>query len=649
MIERRKKRENLLRVCLCALILIFAIHIGSSIFRRAEIDLTADKIYSLSEGTEEILHKLSAPLSLKLYYSKTAANKGSEGIRTFNIYFQYVRDLLEEYVSESRGQLKLQVIDPRPDTEEEAQAQAYGLKKFNLSETETYFFGLVIENQNGGEKVIEFFDPSDQSKLEYQISKLIVSIQQAASKRIGILASLPVLNDESSPYMAQLMRMQGKQAPESWIITKLMQETYSLKKIESETEVIDSIDSLVLIQPGILPEQTLFAIDQFLLKGGKILALLDPLLLVQQNQNPLGGQGAPKTHNLGPLLGQWGISAPSETLVGDTTLSEKRSMAPGMPPQKIIQLLSCGEKCRSKEQSVVTSNLNNLLFMAPGLLKLKEKDGLKGSILLQTTEQGNTYQKSQAMGPPQMLAESFKLGDAAQAFGVQTKGLFQSAYPDGVSYEVSQQSDQKKGPQKSATKKMQGIQVSEKEGAVIVIADVDFIADQVAFRQSMFGVSLNNDNSGLFMNALDQLSGSTELMSIRSKGNFGRPFRIIDQIESESQEKTAAQVAKINQNLSRFQNELQAIGRSSEQGASVAVIKNEAIKRKKSLSGKIAELKRELRNVKRDGREKVETLGMTLQYLNTLLVPGILLILGLELFRRRRKKMTSYQFKEQQV
>ncbi len=214
----KKHNENNLKVILGLFSMALMIYIGTTVFKRIRVDFTQENLYTLSKGTKSILSKIDSPLKLKLYYSKTAANKGTEGLRAFNNHFLYVQDLLSQYVDNSRNNLTLEVIDPRPDTSEEEDAMAYGLRKFNLTETERYFFGLVAENESGTEKVIEFFDPNQKDKLEYDLTKLIFTVLNPQKKNIGILSSLDVINEEQSAYMSQIMRMQGKDVKDSWIM-----------------------------------------------------------------------------------------------------------------------------------------------------------------------------------------------------------------------------------------------------------------------------------------------------------------------------------------------------------------------------------------------------------------------------------------------
>ena len=267
----KKHNENNLKVILGLFSMALMIYIGTTVFKRIRVDFTQENLYTLSKGTKSILSKIDSPLKLKLYYSKTAANKGTEGLRAFNNHFLYVQDLLSQYVDNSRNNLTLEVIDPRPDTSEEEDAMAYGLRKFNLTETERYFFGLVAENESGTEKVIEFFDPNQKDKLEYDLTKLIFTVLNPQKKNIGILSSLDVINEEQSAYMSQIMRMQGKDVKDSWIMTKLLKDFYNVKKIEKDVELISGIDTLVIIHPKDFPEKTLYAVDQYLMKGGNLL------------------------------------------------------------------------------------------------------------------------------------------------------------------------------------------------------------------------------------------------------------------------------------------------------------------------------------------------------------------------------------------
>jgi len=623
----KNTNENYIKAGLCFLSMVFALYIGSTLLKRAKVDFTEEGLYTLSEGTHSLLKKVDSPIKLKLYYSKTAANKGTEGLRAFNKHFNYVKELLVEIVAKSKNQISLEVIDPRPDTAQEEDALAYGLKKFNLSETERYFFGLVAENESGSEKTIEFFDPNERDKLEYEIAKLIYTVQNPQKKTIGILSSLEVMNESLNPYMAQIMRMQGKPVQDTWTSLKMAQEFFNLKKIDKEADEITGVDTLLVIHPKDFPEKTLYAVDQFVLKGGNLLVLVDPNAVMDASKNPYGGVSASPDEGFSKLMKKWGVELKKGEYVGDKYLSGVARMSPGRPPERILGLLNCNQSCTQKYEDPIVSGLDQMTFVFPGKLELKKKEGVESVALLSTTDKGNTYRASAyEFNSPSSLWNKFTEGSEAVPLGYKITGKFETAFPDGV------ETEEKKD------KEVRALSKSEKPSAVVVFPDVDFISDQFAFKKSFLGLSLANNNSTLLLNTLESLSGDIDLMSIRSKGSVNRAFDVVDQIEFEAEKKTESKVSQISASISNFQSELNQLGKKANDG-NIAILQNEGLKKKKDLAKKIALLKKELREVKREGRERVESLGKFFQYLNTLFVPILVLIGGWFYSRRRKNKL----------
>ncbi|MBT3981536.1 MAG: GldG family protein [Bacteriovoracaceae bacterium] len=630
------KKEELLIIVLSALSMVFLIHIGSTIGKKFQLDFTQENLYTLSDGSVSILKKLNAPIKLKFFYSKTAANKGSEGIRGFNNYAQYVEKLLKQYVANSGGNLTLEIIDPRPDTENEENAVAYGLKKFYITQTESYIFGLVAISETGTEKTIEFFDPNKQETVEYDITKMIYTVTDPKKKTIGILSSLPIIKEETSPYMAQMMRMQGKKPEESWIFIKFLREFYNLKEIKPDTAEIKSIDTLLVVHPKNFSEKTRFAIDQFVIGGGNLLLLVDPSATVDR----IARQGDSNSSNLKKLMSMWGLELVEGQFAGDKYLSGIGATRPGVPPSRLLPLVTCDQRCTDGLGDSISSGLKQLTLIYPGVLKFIPLAGVKGSPVLTTTDKGNAY----SAGPrelmnPAGLWNKFSEGSSKVPMGYKVIGKYKTAFPGGISVEevVAAKSDKEK-PTKHR-KILPATAESLVESAVVVIADVDFIHDQFAFKKTMFGVQIANNNSNLVLNALEALSGSKDLIAVRSKGKFNRNFTVIDKIEFESEQKTSSKTGEINGSIRKFQNEINQLGRMAK-GGNIALIQSESVRKKRELTKKVASLKRELRSVKRDGREKVENIGKRLQYINTLLVPVMVLLFGF-FYNKRRKKLTA--------
>jgi ABC-2 type transport system permease protein len=652
------KYENYTKALLGLICMVLLIYIGTTLGKGFKLDFTEEGLYTISDGSKKILKKLDSPVKLRLYYSKTAANKGTEGLRVFNNYYNYIVDLLNEYVQNSRNNLSLEIIDPRPDTEEEEDAIAYGLKKFPLTETESYFFGLVAENESGTEKIIEFFDPNLKDKVEYDITKLIYTVLNPQKKSIGILSSLDILNQDLSPYMTQIMRMQGKEVNDSWLITKLLKEFYNVKKIEKETDKITGIDSLIIIHPRGFSDKTLFAIDQYLLKGGKLMVFTDPHVA----SAPTVGGEMNTSPDIGfkKLMDKWGVSVKENVFAGDKYLSAVGRIRPDSPPVRVLPYVSCDKRCSEGINDTITSGLNKMTFVLPGVLEKKDVDGLTHSTILQTTSKGNEYRAfGYELGSPMQLWQKFQEGDKPVAMGMKIFGKFKTAFPEGIKVtdENTVKKKSKKINKKEAEKPPGVIKESSKDSVIFVFSDVDFINDRFAFKKSFLGQAVANQNSTLLLNAVEALLGDLDLLSVRSKGRINRNFDVILGIEMEAEKKTASKVAQINNSIARFQSELNQLGSQANEG-NIALIQNEGLKKKKELAKKIAVLKKELREVKREGREKVESIGKFLMYINTLFVPTLIVLGGVVYFRIRNRNnvikisenaKNSHQLKEANV
>lgn len=641
-------KENFLKIILGLFSMVLLIYIGSTLFKKARVDLTEESLYTLSDGSKSILEKLDAPIKLKLYYSKTAANKGTEGLRTFNNHFRYVNELLRQYVANSRNNLTLDVIDPRPDTPDEEDALAYGLKKFDLTQTESYFFGLVAENESGTEKIIEFFDPGQKDKLEYELTKLIFTVLNPQKKTIGVLSPLEVVNEDMTGPMAQIMRMQGQEVKESWIVTKMLREFYTVNKLELDTDKIVGVDSLVVIHPKGFSEKTLYAIDQYVLGGGNLLVFVDPNALVDRNPMARGPSSSPDA-GFKKLMDKWGVELVEGKYAGDRDLSGTGRFAPNQPPGRLLPLLNCNDVCTASHKDNITSGIQTSTFLFPGALKAKEVEGVTHSTLLSTSDKGNTYAADMGMMQnPQMLMDSFSPGKEAVILGYKALGKFKTAFPDGAPKAEGDEEGGKEGENAAGTDSSEEdgeaqvaaepLKESVKESAVIVFSDVDFIADNMAFKRSFLGPSIANGNSTIFLNGVEALAGDVDLLSVRSKERINRSFTVIDDIEFRAEERTKGKVREINEKITRYQNDLNELGSKANEG-NIALLQSEGIKKKKELAKQIAGLKKELRSVKREGREQIETMGKVFQYLNTLLVPLFVIIFGVYFNSKRNYLM----------
>ncbi len=657
--------RSIIGAILILVITFSAIIACQNIGKSLKIDATAQNLYTLSDGTKAILSKLNQPVTVKLFYAETAALKGPDQIRYFNNYYRFVKSLLEEYSDAANGMIDLQIVDPRPFSDDEAQALGYGLKRFPITEEESFFFGLAVQTQFGIERVIPFFAPDRQNFVEYDISYLIDSSITRQKRKIGILSSLPVMGDDVSGYMAQMMRMQGQQPKPAWAFVEQLRSQFEVKGIEPGVEEITDVDILLVIHPKDLPDQTLFAIDQFVLKNGRTIVCVDPFCFADEPENNAGMQmnqpPPPRNSDLNRLLRTWGVEMPHNTFAGDRVLSLTASLAPNQLPEKVIGFLDLKHGCFS-ERDVVTSELNQIRLLFSGVLEEIEDNEQAGSIektpLIMTTSRGNSWEVGSPyelmMIKPSALMKKFHDGAKAVNMGYLLTGKFKSSFPNGIEVVVPKEGYEKQinhdhmhgggdgaSDGETVTKKLTGLTESADNSAVIVFADVDFISDMVAYQDTFLGKMVVGDNGAMMLNAIEKLGGSSDLISIRSRGNFKRSFKVVDAIEMQAEIETAEEEAKINASIAGFQEELKKVVASNGDG-NAAIIGNAIIQKKKELELKIHEQQRELRQVKMKRRQRIESLGSLLQNFNMLMAPAVILIIAIVLSISRNRKKRYY-------
>jgi ABC-type uncharacterized transport system involved in gliding motility auxiliary subunit len=640
------------------LVIVFsAISITQNIGRSLKLDITEQRLYVLSDGTKSILSKLNQPIKAKLYYAKTASLKGPDQIRFFNNYYEYVRALLEEYVAASNGMVELEIVDPRPFSDEEAQAMKYGLRRFPITEEESFFFGMVVQTQFGVEKAIPFFSPDRQNFVEYDVSYLIDTAVTRQKRKIGVLSSLPVMGDDVSGYMAEMMMRQGQQPRPAWTFVEQLRKQYEVESIATDTNDINDVDILLVIHPKGLSEPTLFAIDQFVLAGGRTIVCVDPHCFM--DRPPQGMQMQMQMQHsssseLNQLLRTWGLEMPESTFAGDRNLALKAAMRANQRPDTIIGFLGLNPEgnCFSKDH-VVTAELNQVRFLFSGILNEVTdsndandvSDAIERTPLITTSSRGNTFTIS---GPYELmfldgsnLMKKFVDGAKPVSMGYLVTGRLKSSFPDGI--EVESESPDPNDPNETVTttRKVAGLTEAEEDCAVVVFSDVDFISDTLAYQSSFFGKMVVGDNSTLMLNAIEDMSGSGDLVSIRSRGNFKRPFTVVDDIEKQAEAETAAEVEKINLQIAGFQSELQNILNTAKKGEE-EVIGSTIVEKKKELELKIRDAQRQLRQVKMTRRERIEQLGNKLRQANMLGTPMVILVIAIVLGLRRSVRKRHY-------
>lgn len=639
------------------LVIIFSgISICQNIGKPLKIDITDQQLYTLSDGTKSILGKLNQPIKAKLYFAKTASLKGPDQIRFFSNYYEFVKALLEEYVAASKGMIELEIIDPRPFSDEEEQAIRYGLQRLPMSEEENFFFGLVVQTQFGVEKSIPFFSPDRQNFVEYDISYLIDTAVTRQKTKVGVMSSLPVMGDDVTGYMAEMMRRQGQQPRPSWTIVEQLRRKYEVETISTDVNDINNVDILLVIHPKNLPEKTLFAIDQFILEGGPTIICVDPHCFSDRPPQMQMQMQMQHDHSseLNALMRTWGLEMPANTFAGDRNLATMAQIRANQRPDRIIGYLTLTPEgdCFA-EDNVISADLNNVRFLFSGVLKeiadANEADSEKSNVeltpLITTTSRGNSFSPSNAyelkfLDPPALM-KNFVDGSAPVAMSYLVTGRLKSSFPNGIKVESESPDPNDPNETITTTQQVAGLTEAREDCAVIVFSDVDFMSDSIAYQTSFFGKMVVGDNSSMLLNAIDDLGGSSDLISIRSRGNFKRPFEVVKEIELEAEAETAEEVEKINAQIAGFQSELQKIVGSAQEGQE-EIIGDSITKKKQELESKIYQAQRQLRQVRMNRRERIEQLGNRLRQMNMLGAPTVILIIAIVLGIRRSARKRHY-------
>jgi ABC-type uncharacterized transport system involved in gliding motility auxiliary subunit len=594
---------------------------SANAFKSARADLTENKLYTLSDGTRHVLDHLQEPITLRFYFSKKLAAE----VPTLQSYAQRVQELLEEYVAHSGGKLTLQVSDPEPFSEEEDRAVAYGLEgKPANAAGEVFYFGLAGTNTTDQEETIPFLNEAKEESLEYDITRMVYNLSNPKKKVIGLLTKLPM---EGNP----LERMRNPNADvQEWFIVDEIRKMFDLRTVPPTSVKIDpDIDVLMIVHPQGLAPQTLYAIDQYVLGGGKVLAFIDPHCEAQDvrpdPQNPMAAMMANRSSDLGPLLAAWGLEMSPDDIVADKDVALQVRMQ-GRPVDYIVYLGLRQQKDNMSKTDFVTNHVDTINVASAGVLK--KKDGATTTItpLLESTTDSMKLPKSRIQfGPdPKGMLESFVSGKEKLMIAARVSGPAKTAYPEGKPKPPASEKDAPASADDPS-------QLKESKGPinVIVVSDADALRDDFWTRtQNIFGQKIAipiAGNADFTLNALDNLSGSNDLISLRSRGRFNRPFEKVLEIRKDAETSFHQKEKELEDKLAdteRKINELQA----SKDNKSASILSPEQQKAIEGFRDEKLKTRKELRKVKHEMQKDIESLGTKLKFANIGLMP--LLVIG---------------------
>ena len=642
-------------LALGAIILLCLNALSSALLKRAKVDLTQDGLFTISNGTRSILRAIDEPITVRLYFSKQLG----EAAPGYAKYFDRVRALVEQYRDISGGKLQVQFLNPEAFSDAEDRAVAAGLNGVQLNrEGDVGYFGLTATNSTDNDASIAFFNPERERFLEYDLTKLVNGLANPKKRVVGLITSLPV--DGGMPPGG--MMMGGGRPTPPWIVMEQIREFFEVKTLTPDVKSIPKdIDVLMLAQPEGLSDAALYAIDQYALGGGRILALVDPLA-ESARAGPMGPAPGSKTPALDKQLIAWGIKFDASKVAADIK-NARRVQFGGAGRQPVITEYVAWiglEKSALDDKDVLSGGIDKLNFATPGFLDKADGATTQFAAIVTTSPQSMVIDADRLRGmPPDAIGvlRTYKPGGKPLTLAARVSGPAKSSFAAGRPVTAANPAEDKKADTKPGDAKAADAKPAEPnpphlaEGNinVIVIADTDLMQDQfwVEVRE-MFGQQMQipqAQNAAFIVNALDNLSGGEAMIQLRGRGVDDRPFRMVDKIRLDSErryrDKEQTLVAKlkdVQEQLSRIENKGEA-GPTAGTAAAGQIILSDKDKRAiENFRREMLGIRGELRDVKLALKKDIDRLEGTLKFVNIAGVPLVLGLGGLLLAYRRRRK-----------
>ena len=593
-------------------------------------DMTQERLYTLSAGTKAILKKLDTPIQIRLY-----ASQSKETPVEFKTYAQRVEDLLGEYKTIAGNNLEIKKYDPQPDSDAEEKATQDGVEGQVVGGMgEKVYLGLAISMLDSHES-IPFLDMRKEKLLEYDLTRAISIVANPQKKVVGVMSGLPIFG-EMNP-MAMRMGGGGRQDP--WIFITQLKQVYTVKEVAIASDKIDDdIQVLVVVYPKAITDKAQYAIDQFVLRGGKLIAFLDPMSVVDSRNNQSGNpmqaamQGGA---SLDKLVKGWGYEFDNQKVVADKVFESKinRGNRPESAPA-VLSLTSEGVNTND----VATSQLDNLLIPFAGAFTGAPKEGVKEVVLLHSSVKSQIIEKFTAEFSGEQVSKDFVASGVQQKIAIRLSGKFKTAFPDGLPKDPAA---------KEEAAAPAGLKEGAKETSVVLIGDSDVLFDQFAGQvQEFMGQKMffpRNGNLNLLDNLVDQMGGDENLIAVRSRATMSRPFTKIRAMQAVAEESYRAKIRDLEKSLTDTQTRLAELQRSKDgkQQQQQFILSPEQQQEILNFRKKEGEMKKDLRRERKNLRQDIDSLENRLKWVNILGMPFLVAASGIGLALLKRKKTAA--------
>jgi ABC-type uncharacterized transport system involved in gliding motility auxiliary subunit len=612
------------------LVIIVAINLLAG-FLKFRSDLTENKLYTLSDGTKKILDKLDTDVAVRFYFSKDNASVPVP-LRT---YAQEVQDLLDEYQQYSHGKVKVIKLDPKPDSDAEDSANLDGIEgqAVDLS-ADKVFLGIAVSCLDA-KTTIPYLSPDRANLLEYDLSRAISSVANPKKAVIGVMSALPVTGREASPMMMQ----QRQQPSQPWIFLNELKENYVVRDIPLTADKIDDdVSVLVVVHPQGIADAAQFAIDQFLLRGGRMVALLDPYSFVQVQTAGQYGGAASYDSTLSKLLPAWGFDFSTTKLIADPVFATQIQRDNDVESDPTI--LSITSEGINKEDALGAA-VSDLLMPFAGAFIGKPVEGLKEDVLVKSSTQAGLVDTAVLQAGADAVRKELKSANTAYPIAIRLSGKFKTAFPEGKP-ENRSAAEPSPSPAASPASKEAVLKEAKSEGVVILVGDSDFAYDAIAGRaqqvlaQTVFVPS--NGNLNFIQSSVEQLAGDSDLIGIRSRSSGNRPFVVVNKMEAAAQQKYQSKIDELEDNLNQARQKLAALQTSTQSDQKTLFSPEQQAEIKKFQENE-ATVNKELKQVRKNLRQEIDSLQSTVKLVDIAAMPVIVTLVGLTLalVKRRRR------------
>ena len=586
---------------------------------RARIDLTQGKLYTLSEGTRSVLGKLETPVKLRLYFSQ-----GAEVPLPIKAYGRRVEDMLAEFRQAGRGKVFLEKLDPEPDSEAEDSAALEGVEAQVSGSGDKFYLGVSVSYAD--QKIaLPALALDREPLLEYDLTRAIARATVTAKPVVGVMSALPVFGMPPSQFT-------GGQPMEPQVFIGELRRDYTVKRVSLDADRIDDdVKVLVVIHPRGISDKAQYALDQFVLRGGKLIAFLDPSAYFDQ-MGAMGGMGGGTPSSLDKLLKAWGLAFDSGKVVLDMRY------VTGAGPRTLPTLLSLNDSAFAPND-IATARLGSLLMPFAGVFIGKPVEGLSETVLMKTSSYSQLVDSFMATAQGEAAVKGFQPSGTEYALAVRLTGKFKTAFPDGrpKAEDKGKASTAKAADAKDAV----SLKVSAADNAVVLVGDSDFINDGAAVQiQEIFGQRIvipRNGNIAFAQALVDQFAGDPDLIKLRSRASAARPFIRIRDMEARAQQAYLGKIKELEASLGQTQEKLKALQKGRGAGAG-AILSAEQQSELENFRRKAAETRLALKEVRRELRAESEALQFWTKVVNIALMPLLVAIAGVAfaVLRRRR-------------